>query len=267
MKRWWADLDRILRGEATRVSALRERTVDIHVVGLSLVLVFLAVLYGACMGCFALLKSGGPSTLQLIAAMVKVPALFFLTLVVTFPSLYVFNALVGSRLAVGSVLRLLVAAVAVMVAVLASLGPIVAFFSVSTSSYTFMLLLNVAAFGVAGLLGLIFLLRTLERLSAVAPEPPPVEAPSGAPASGGEPALAAAPTPPSALDRLEVQVLGPSVKTVFRCWVVLFGLVGAQMGWVLRPFIGRPSLPFVWFRGRQSNFFEGVWQVFVSLFS
>ena len=37
---------------------------------------------------------------QLFASAVKVPALFFLTLAVTFPSLYVFNALVGSRLAV-----------------------------------------------------------------------------------------------------------------------------------------------------------------------
>ena len=62
-------------------------------------------------------------------------------------------------------------------------------------------------------------------------------------------------------------MLGPNVKTVFRCWVILFGLVGAQMGWVLRPFIGKPGLPFVWFRGRESNFFEGVWQAIVSLFS
>ena len=52
-----------------------------------------------------------------------------------------------------------------------------------------------------------------------------------------------------------------------RYWVVLFGLVGAQMGWVLRPFIGKPGLPFVWFRGRESNFFEAVWSAFLSLFS
>jgi hypothetical protein len=265
MRRWWVDLDRILRGEATRLSALRRQTIEIDVGGLSMVLGFLAVLYGACMGCFALLKSDGPSYLQVIASMVKVPALFFLTLAVTFPSLYVFNALVGSRLTVGSVLRLLLAAMGVMVAVLASLGPIVAFFSVSTSTYAFMQLVNVAAFGVAGLLGLTFLLRTLERLSAVAPEPAPDAAPAIGHA-GGEPTAPAAP-PPSALDRLDEQVLGPNVKTVFRCWVVLFGLVGAQMGWVLRPFIGKPGLPFAWFRPRESNIFEGIWRAIVSLFS
>jgi hypothetical protein len=267
MMRWWRDLDRILRGEATRLSALRQRTVEVDVGGLSVVLVLLAVFYGACMGSFAVLKSGGPSYLQLLAAMVKVPALFFLTLLVTFPSLYVFNALVGSRLALGSVLRLLVAALAVIVAVLSSLGPIVAFFSVSTSTYAFMLLANVAAFGVAGLLGLVFLLRTLERLSTVAPEPAAGEAPApGPPPPGGEEPAHVVQSP-SALDRLDDQVLGPNVKTVFRCWVVLFGLVGAQMGWVLRPFIGKPGLPFAWFRGRESNFFEGVWHAIVSLFS
>jgi hypothetical protein len=40
----------------------------------------------------------------------KVPLLFGLTLLVTFPSLYVFNALVGSQLTLSSVLRLIVAA-------------------------------------------------------------------------------------------------------------------------------------------------------------
>jgi hypothetical protein len=267
MGKWWRDLDRILRGEATRLEALRRRTVEVEVGGLSVVLLILAMAYGACMGCFALLKDGGPSFAQTGAAMLKVPALFFLTLVVTFPSLYVFNALVGSRLALGSVLRLLVAAMAVMVTVLASLGPIVAFFSVSTTTYSFMVLVNVAVFAVSGLLGLIFLLRTLHRLSVVRPEP--TTTPEAAELVGAEKtaSLAIEPHPPSALDPLEDQVLGRNVKIVFRCWIFLFAIVGAQMSWVLRPFIGRPDLPFAWFRARESNFFEAVWSAFVSLLS
>jgi len=39
---------------------------------------------------------------------------------------------------------------------------------------------------------------------------------------------------------------------------VVFCLVGAQMSWVLRPFIGDPERPFEWFRPRESNFFESV---------
>src|SRR5213078_3989122 len=79
---------------------------------------------------------------------------------------YVFNALVGSRLSILSVVRLLVISLVVMLTVLASLGPIVAFFSASTTSYPFMLLLNVAFYAVAGFLGLRCVLVTLDRLSA-----------------------------------------------------------------------------------------------------
>jgi hypothetical protein len=63
---------------------------------------------------------------------------------------------------------------------------------------------------------------------------------------------------PSALDMPPGQALGEHTRTVFRVWVVLFAMVGAQMGWVLRPFVGRPELPFEWFRERQSNFFAAV---------
>jgi hypothetical protein len=38
----------------------------------------------------------------------------------------------------------------------------------------------------------------------------------------------------------------------------VYGVVGAQMGWVLRPFIGTPSQPFELFRDRASSFFENV---------
>ena len=48
------------------------------------------------------------------------------------------------------------------------------------------------------------------------------------------------------------------MRTVFRVWVLVFGLVGAQMGWVLRPFIGDPSKPATFFREREGNFFQAV---------
>ncbi len=156
----WRDLDRILRGEATRLPNLRRGTIEVRVGGLAVVLVVLAMIYGACMGCFALFKPGGADYWQVVASVVKVPALFGLTLAVTLPSLYVFNALVGSRLSLTSVVRLLAAGLAIIVAVLASLGPIVAFFSVSTTNYPFMVLLNVVVFAAAGSMGMMFLLQT-----------------------------------------------------------------------------------------------------------
>ena len=60
-------------------------------------------------------------------------------------------------------------------------------------------------------------------------------------------------------------MFGRHVPFVFSCWMIVFGLVGAQMSWVLRPFIGTPDMPFEWFRARESNFFEAVWQTWRSL--
>ena len=256
MRTWWRDLDRILRGEATRDASLRRGTVEVSIGGLATVLAILAMGYGGCLGLFALFKGGGPSVMQWLATVVKVPALFALTLAVTLPSLYVSNALVGSRLA-------LAATLGVIVAVLASLGTIVAFFAVSTTSYPFMVLLNVAAFGVSGSLGLIFLLRTLQRLSLIQPLPPATEAEEhvGGEKEDSTPAI-------GPLERLpDDEPPSAHVRAVFRCWVALFALVGAQMGWVLRPFIGDPSKPFAWFRVRESNIFEAIVGAVRSLFS
>lgn len=266
MRTWLKELDRILRGDATRLSALKTGNIEFPVGGLTFVIIVLGMVQGICMACFALFKTGGPVYMQMVASAVKVPALFFLTLIVTLPSLYVSNALVGSRLSLSTLLRLLIASLGVTMATLASLGPIVAFFSIITTSYPFMVLLNVFVFAVSGFLGLMFLLRTLHRLSIAmreAAESPALEvaevldAPGGLPRTGRE----------GALDRMDDQVFGRHVKTVFRCWVLLFGLVGAQMGWVLRPFIGDPNTPFAWLRPRQSNFFEAVFHALGRLFS
>jgi len=95
------------------------------------------------MGCYALFQKGDAPVLQILAAMIKVACPLFSHARHHIPSLYVFNALVGSRLTMLSVLRLLTISLAVMLTVLASLGPIVAFFSASTTNYHFMLILNV----------------------------------------------------------------------------------------------------------------------------
>ncbi len=304
MKKWVKELDRILRGEATRMTSLRSGSIDISIAGLSVILVILGMLYGLCMGSFTVLRTWGTDLQsdglrQLAATVVKVPALFFLTLLVTCPSLYVFNALLGSRLTVASVLRLLVAMLGVLLAVLASFGTIVAFFSFTTESYPFMVVLNVAVFAVSGFLGVAFLLQTLHRLT-VTIHPAPSPRPAGSSHLSNLPpwsstSLAGAmppplpgqaessPTPeapgieePAVPPVVEEPALGalqslqalrpPAVSAVFKTWMLLFGLVGSQMGWVLRPFIGNPNLPFHLFRPRQSNFFAAVVKIVMHLF-
>jgi hypothetical protein len=256
MKSWLGALDRILRGEMTKVGNLQQSLAEVPIAGMIVLIIALGAVYGMGMGTFALAKEGGPLFAQFVASGVKIPLLFLLTLLVTFPSLYVFNALVGSRLDLVAVLRLLLASLGVTLAVLASFGPIVAFFSVSTTSYSFMVLLNVAVCTTAGVLGLMFLRQTLHRLTIVVAPVRPAEPPPLPPGS----------LPPGPLDHPAGQALGSHVRGVFRCWMVLFALVGSQMGWVLRPFIGHPNMPFSFFRPRGDNFFIGVWQHVLNLF-
>jgi hypothetical protein len=287
MRKWIKELDRVLRGEATRLEELQQAELQIPLVGLAVVILLLAAIYGICMGIYALVRPDGPMLQQCFSTMLKVPALYFLTLLVTFPSLYVFNALVGSRLRAITVLKLLVASLAINITVLASLGPIVAFFSISSTSYPFMLLLNVLVFTVSGMLGLLFLLQTLDRIDRAkrrpefqpSPIPPSGEQKLAQQSASDSSVLAVEPgqnsdvikaeiaEPPGALDRLDDHVLGKHVKTVFTCWVVVFGLVGSQMSWVLRPFIGAPGTPFEIFRKRGSNFFEAVFHTLGNFFS
>ena len=46
---------------------------------------------------------------------------------------------------------------------------------------------------------------------------------------------------------------------ILRVWILVFGFVGTQMAWSLRPFIGDPDSPFEIFRkGRDGNFYTAV---------
>jgi hypothetical protein len=221
--------------------------------------VLLGASYGFFMGWYALTSRDPIVPMQSLASTVKLPAVFLLTLAVTFPSLYVFNALVGCRLSLRATLRLLVAAIVVNVTVGASFGPILAFFTLSTTSYSFMILLNVLLMGIAGFVALTFLLHTLRRL-ATPPVTvvPPTEAttPDASTDVAESPAREPGPIDPVPTD-IPGQALGQA-HSIFRIWVIIYALVGAQMGWLLRPFIGDPDLAFTWFRPRSGNFFQAV---------
>ncbi|MHC4470826.1 MAG: hypothetical protein ACYS99_07660 [Planctomycetota bacterium] len=281
LKRLAGDIDTLLRGQFTRREDLRGGRIDVPVRTLFVMGVLLGAIYGVFMGLYAALRGTGPGFLQLLTTMLKVPLLFLLTLVVTFPSLYVFSALANSRLRSVDTFRLLLVGVSVNLALLASLGPVTGFFTLSTTSYPFMIFLNVLFFGFSGFVGLVFLRKALD---AVFEEPPPEPAkdePPPAPPAEGEPPGTSGegekaqdeaqenPTglpkeppepPPILVSARRVVPRRETPKRVFIAWMVMYGIVGAQMGWILRPFIGSPHLPFQVFRVRESSFFESFFQ-------
>lgn len=281
---WWKQLDDLLRGNKSRPELMAMGTEHLPVMPFLALSILLAVVYGLFMGMFAVVVHDPPMPEQLLAAALKVPALFYLTLFVTFPSLYVFSALRGSKLGPLAALRVIVAAMAVTITVLASVGPIMGFFTLTTDSYPFIKLLNVLFFTAAGFIGLKFLATLLQRLeraemlrNAPPPAPAPVETVPEPPAAPVPPPLLSQTPPFAPPTPAERQAALSAIRAsapprypareehlyshgVFRVWVILYAVVGAQMAWVLRPFIGMPGQPFEVFRERQSNIFVNVLQ-------
>ena len=235
MANWLRELDDLLRGRKADPRQLAEGTEHLRLGPHASMAVVLGAVYGLSMGLYAVVSRTPPVPAQLAASAVKVPALFLLTLAVTFPSLYVFSALVGSRLGPAAVLRVVVSAITVNLAVLASFAPITAFFTLTTTSYPFMKLLSVFFLAASGVVGLAFLLNLLRRIE------------------GAAPAEAAQPNGDTAA--AEPGDGGPVARNLFKVWLVVYALVGVQMAWLLRPFIGSPDLPFAWFRQRGGNVF------------
>jgi hypothetical protein len=101
-------------------------------------------------------------------------------------------------------------------------APITLFFLLTTSQYQFFKLLNVAIFGLSGLMGVVFLYQGMQVVSA---------------------------------DQSE----GRGVrKMILIIWLFVYGFVGSQMAWTLRPFVGYPEVPFEIFRQLGGNFYSNV---------
>jgi hypothetical protein len=285
-------IDNLLRSDSSGTE-VAERLVPVRIALLACAV--LGLIAGACTGVYAVANHDTVNVAQLFASSFKVPLLFLLTLLVTFPSLYVFSALLGVELYPPALLRMILSAIVVTLALAASFGPISAFFALSTANYHFIVVLTVLVYGFGGVLGLVFLLRalrsSLERqsethggtgASAPEPEPPTTEiAPmtssmlpaleeeagvpvvrdeegAGDPGFGPLPASAPKPNVSPSVDPDPASRNERIASLLFRIWIVVYGLVGAQMAWVLRPFIGDPRADFTLFRARESNFFAAA---------
>ncbi len=159
---------------------------------------------------------------QALSSAVKLPILFLATLIVCSPTLYFFNVLFGSKQSLTQNIALILTAITVTAVLLLSFAPITLFFLLTTSQYQFFKLLNVAIFTIAGGMGVVFLSQGMQVIAA----------------SGKEGAQAR--------------------RWVLRLWILVYGFVGSQMAWTLRPFIGAPSMKFELFRQLGGNFYANV---------
>ncbi|MEM6424284.1 MAG: actin-binding WH2 domain-containing protein [Cyanobacteria bacterium P01_H01_bin.119] len=170
------------------------------------------------------------SWLQMISSAVKLPALYLVTLMICLPTLFFFDILFGSKLNFRQYSALLMTAVAVISVLMFSFAPVVLFFLISIQGYNFFLLLNVLVMALTGLVGINLFYRGMRKVADdIANQ-----------------------------DKMRDQLL--------KGWLVLYGLVGSQLGWTLRPFFGAPGEPFQIFRPEiDGNFYAQVFRSLVSL--
>lgn len=177
--------------------------------------IFLAI-YGAIIG-------ASSSWQQSFASMVKLPALYLITLIICLPTLYFFNVFFGSRKPFAQYVALLLSAMAVISVLLFSFAPITLLFMITTTdNYQFFKLLNVAILSLTGFMGIKFFYQAMQMFN-------------------------------------EEELVGQETREkILQLWLILYGLVGCQLGWTLRPFFGYPGMPFELFREMGGNFYLDI---------
>ncbi|WP_309238154.1 hypothetical protein [Actinoplanes aureus] len=225
-------------------------------------------LYGAVLG-----ASNGP--LQAVSSFVKLPLLFLATLAICLPTLYLFNLVFGAKLSVLQALTLIMVTITVTAVLTLAFAPISLFFLITAQSYPFFKLLNVAILVLTALVGLRFLTAGMTALNdhqlkvASRPPalPPAVELPADKPAAAKENgAVLTAPAPVKRLSDIGGRPgelppgERPASMTLLYIWILLFGFVGTQLAWTLRPFFGSPDKPFQLFRSIGGTFYADILQ-------
>ena len=252
-------------------------------------------LYGAVLG-------STHSFAQAVSSAVKLPLLFLATLAICLPTLYLFNLVFGSRLSVMQAVTLIMISITVTAVLTLAFAPISLFFLITADSYSFFKLLNVAILVLAAAVGLRFLTagmgylnrHQIERAEAAA-APITVEALTEQPVPALVGATAdpngSAATEPEQLPRAPAVVLPaelagaattavtspapaaavpaqrPASMALLYIWIALFGFVGTQLAWTLRPFFGSPKTPFAFFREIDGTFYGDVFATIGRLFS
>jgi hypothetical protein len=233
-------------------------------------------LYGAVLG-------ASNSWMQALSSLVKLPLLFLATLAICLPTLYLFNLVFGARLSVMQAVTLILVSVTVTSVLTLAFAPISLFFLISAHNYPFFKLLNVCILVLTAIVGLRFLTEGMRALNAhqaalrapapvvVEPEPELVPAaaiaiPNGGTAGVSRP-IPPAPAPAPAPQRPQAPLAAQSGSmSLLYIWILLFGFVGTQLAWTLRPFFGDPGQPFALFRHISGTFYADIVHTIVRIF-
>ncbi len=163
--------------------------------------------YGGVMGGFGGVV--GEGAWQVVFSALKVPLLLVATLLLSLPSFFVLNTLLGVRADFGTAAKGVVASQAGLAVILVSLAPLTIVWYTSSADYAEAILCNALMFTVASVGAQVLLRRSYRPLIA----------------------------------------RNPRHRLLLRTWIVIYAFVGIQLGWTLRPFVGAPGQPARFLRG------------------
>jgi hypothetical protein len=207
--RIFRQIDRLLRGRTA--TDARQPVLFLLTLGITA-----GMAYGAVMGAFALRPT------QMLYAAIKVPMLLGAAFLVSLPSFFTFNTLLGLRGDFGRTMAALLVAQTTFTLTLLSLAPVTAFWYLSSTDYQSAVLFNGLMFAIATVAARFMLYRFYRPLIAAEPRH----------------------------------------AWVLRGWLITFTFVAIQMAWVLRPFVGSPFAATRFFReGAWSNAYVEVGQM------
>lgn len=176
----------------------------------------LAFSYGLIMGSYN-------SAIQAISSGLKLCILIFLTLLVCFPSFYIVQLVLGSKVKMKQLAVMILSGFLMTTTIMLAFAPIVLFFQMSGDNYHFLQLLHVGVLVFSGFFGMRAVLEALKNSFAE---------------SGVYPKIG---------------------LNIFRIWVIIFAFVGVQLSWNLRPFVGSKDMTFQIVRtNTQGNFYNTV---------
>lgn len=172
-------------------------------------------IYGVIMGSYH-------SFLQAIVAGFKVMFLFIASLLICFPSFYIIQQVLGSKMSFRQMIVIVLSGFVLAATITLSFAPIIVFFLISGNNYHFLQLLHVAIFVFAGFFGMRLVLDALK----------------------------------FACDKKNIY---PQIGfTVFKVWIIILAFVGVQLSWNLRPFLSDRNEDFKLFRKYEGNFYTAI---------
>jgi len=172
-------------------------------------------LYGVVMGSYH-------SFLQSLVAGLKVSFLFLSAILICFPSFFVIQQVLGSKMTLKQMIIIVLSGFVLTSAIALSFSPIIILFQITGGNYHFLQLLHVAIFIFSGIFGMRLMIEALK----------------------------------FACEKKDIY---PHIGvTVFRIWIIILAFVGIQLAWNLRPFLCNKNEDFKLFRKYEGNFYTAI---------